>query len=229
MAVHTHTQYNVCGYTQCMYTQCMYTQCMYTQCMYTQCTHSVSQRMSVESSQPLAAELQSLEAELKDWFISRRVKLERAVSIKKALDESNFSGLSINNDSSDDAQRVMWQEIVNGKPDLDDKLGLDAREMKADMYMKMFKSATTRDHLCRVPGVAYLRCLSENFNIEQARRAPSCLSSFSSFEACRSSTLSQQAQAMQSSMERQELDDMRAKSMFERRNVLLDFRTGPPA
>eukprot|EP00922_Rhytidocystis_sp_ex-Travisia-forbesii_P050830 GHVS01075510.1.p1 GENE.GHVS01075510.1~~GHVS01075510.1.p1 ORF type:complete len:200 (+),score=37.97 GHVS01075510.1:64-663(+) len=191
-------------------------------------TTSSAMDSSQQQQHELSAELEAIQVELKDWFLSRRIKLERAISIKKALDESNFTGLSINNDNTDDAQRVMWQELVNGKPDLDDKLGQDAREMKGDMYMKMFKSSTTREHICRVPGVAYLRCLSDNTKLTQADRSPICSSAFRALDACRTSCLRQQATATQNSMARQDLEDARAKSMFERRNVLLDFMRGAP-
>eukprot|EP00922_Rhytidocystis_sp_ex-Travisia-forbesii_P029853 GHVS01043781.1.p1 GENE.GHVS01043781.1~~GHVS01043781.1.p1 ORF type:complete len:125 (+),score=18.38 GHVS01043781.1:161-535(+) len=121
----------------------------------------------------------------------------------------------------------MWKELVNGKPELDDTLGVDARMMKAEAYEKMFKSSTTRDHMCRVPGVSYLRCLSDNVRSSQADRCSACLAAFSSFESCRAACLRQQATAMQSSLASQDLADSRAKAMFERRNVLLDFVRGP--
>ncbi|CAD7945258.1 unnamed protein product [Amoebophrya sp. A25] len=44
-------------------------------------------------------ELSGLECELKDWFLSRRLEMERALSIKKALDGANFTGRGSATDS----------------------------------------------------------------------------------------------------------------------------------
>ena len=43
------------------------------------------------------AELAGIEQSLKEWFLTRRFRLERALSIKQTLDENNFTGLAINN------------------------------------------------------------------------------------------------------------------------------------
>eukprot|EP00392_Amoebophrya_sp_AT5.2_P011041 g11116.t1 len=98
-------------------------------------------------------EVAGLESELKDWFLSRRVEMERALTVKKALDEKNFTGLSLNNASLPSTQRVIWGDLVCGKPTLDKGLSENARVMKAEMYLKTFKDATDLDHLCRIPGV----------------------------------------------------------------------------
>ena len=37
-------------------------------------------------------ELAAIEGELKDWFISRRVDMERNLAIKKKLDAANVTG-----------------------------------------------------------------------------------------------------------------------------------------
>ena len=37
-------------------------------------------------------EVAGIEAELKDWFLSRRLEMERNMAIKKELDANNFTG-----------------------------------------------------------------------------------------------------------------------------------------
>eukprot|EP00913_Durusdinium_trenchii_P010250 g9611.t1 len=68
--------------------------------------------------------------------------MERNMSMKKALDENNFTGLSMANPSIPDAQKVMWSDLVQGKPELEDSLSSNAKQMKVDMYTKMFKDST---------------------------------------------------------------------------------------
>ncbi|CAJ1452480.1 unnamed protein product [Effrenium voratum] len=36
----------------------------------------------------------------------------------------------------------MWSDLVQGKPELEDTLSSNAKQMKADMYSKMFKEST---------------------------------------------------------------------------------------
>merc|ERR1719456_756151 len=86
-------------------------------------------------------EVAFIEAELKDWFLQRRFAMERNMAIKKALDEANFTGLSMANADVPDAQKVMWSDLVQGKPELDDSLSPNARAMKSYMYTKMFKDS----------------------------------------------------------------------------------------
>merc|ERR1712187_51490 len=81
-------------------------------------------------------EIHFVEAELKDWFLQRRFAMERNMAIKKALDEGNFTGLSMSNADVPDAQKAIWSDLVQGKPELEDSLSTNARQMKADMYMK---------------------------------------------------------------------------------------------
>merc|ERR1719199_1891798 len=97
-------------------------------------------------------EVQSIEAELKDWFLQRRFSMERNMAIKKELDSANFTGLSLSNADVPDAQKVLWSDLVQGKPELEDSLSSNAKVMKADMYTKMFKDSTDLDHACRVNG-----------------------------------------------------------------------------
>merc|ERR1711937_759400 len=107
--------------------------------------------------------------------------MERNMAIKKALDENNFTGLSQANANAPDAQRVMWMDLVQGKPELEDSLSTNAKQMKADMYSTMFKDATDYDHPCRVSGAGYLRCLSDNYKQFSKTRQATCMASFKAF------------------------------------------------
>merc|ERR1719433_2343366 len=95
--------------------------------------------------------------------------------------------------SAPDAQKVMWSDLVQGRPEIEDELSTNAKQMKAEMYTMMFKDATDLDHPCRVPGSTYLRCVSENFKEKSKARKMKCMSLFKSFDACRSDILQQQA------------------------------------
>lgn len=171
-------------------------------------------------------ELQSIERELKDWWMSRKILRDRNIGLFNLLQHHNFVGLSINNAKMSDSQRVMWTELVQGKPDLEDSLSVDAREMKVDMYEKMFKQAADLENPCRIPGTAYLRCLRDTLGDTQSARRSSCLNAFSSFDACRKGLLQQQSASVENSLIRQNLADLRAKALFERRAVLLDLVEG---
>merc|ERR1712039_1150889 len=151
--------------------------------------------------------------------------MERNMAIKKALDEANFTGLSMANVNVPDAQKVLWSDLVQGRPELEDTLSNNAKAMKADMYMKTFKDATDLDHPCRVSGSEYLRCVQGNFKDMAKNRQMKCMSFFSTFDACRKGILQQQAQALENSMIRQDIADRRAKALFERRSILLDAKT----
>merc|ERR1711972_1198158 len=144
------------------------------------------------------------------------------MGLKKALDEKNFTGLSMANSCLPDAQKVLWSDLVQGKPELDDTLSANAKAMKAEMYTKTFKDATDLDHPCRVAGSTYLRCVQENFKDTSKVRQMKCLPNFSTFDACRKGILQQQASALENSMVKQDIADRRAKALFERRSILLD-------
>merc|ERR1712087_830863 len=141
---------------------------------------------------------------------------------KKALDDNNFTGLSMANASIPDAQKVLWSDLVQGKPELEDSLSSNAKAVKADMYTKTFKDATDLDHPCRVAGSTYLRCVQDNFKDSSKNRQMKCLPNFSTFDACRKGVLQQQASALENSMVKQDIADRRAKALFERRSILLD-------
>merc|ERR1719297_510197 len=111
--------------------------------------------------------------------------MERNISLKKALDEGNFTGLSMANADLPDAQKALWSDLVQGKPELEDSLSSNAKQMKAEMYTKTFKDATDLDHPCRVPGSEYLRCIQENFKEKSKSRKMKCMSLFKTFDACR--------------------------------------------
>ncbi|EPR62889.1 putative myosin heavy chain [Toxoplasma gondii GT1] len=174
----------------------------------------------------LKLELQNIERELKDWWMSRKILRDRNIGLFNLLQHHNFAGLSVNNAKLSDSQRVMWTDLVQGKPDVEDKLSVDAREMKVDMYEKLFKQAADLENPCRMPGVAYLRCLRDTLTETQSARRSSCLNAFSSFDACRTGLLKQQSAAVENSLVRQNMADVRAKALFERRAVLLDLVEG---
>merc|ERR1719343_1891033 len=153
--------------------------------------------MAVEYSKK---EIASVEAELKDWFLQRRFSMERNMAIKKALDEGNFTGLSMANNEVPDAQRALWSDLVQGKPEIEDSLSTNAKQMKADMYLKMFKDATDLDHPCRVPGSQYLQCVQGNFKDASKNRQMKCIGLFGSFDACRKGVMQQQSQALESAL-----------------------------
>merc|ERR1712224_152449 len=170
-------------------------------------------------------EIQFIETELKDWFLQRRFGMERNMAIKAALDENNFSGLSNANPHTDPAQKVLWSDLVQGRPELEDSLSTNAKQMKADMYMKMFKDSTDLDHDCRQSGVGYLRCVQENSKDPSQARMMKCLPTFTSFDACRKNILNQQATAVENALVKQDIADKRAKALFQRRGILLDTLT----
>merc|ERR1712151_896970 len=167
-------------------------------------------------------EVNFIEAELKDWFLQRRFAMERNMAIKKALDAANFTGLSMANANVPDAQKVLWSDLVQGRPELEDNLSNNAKAMKAEMYTKTFKDATDLDHPCRVPGSTYLRCVREHFKDTSKNRKMKCMSLFKTFDACRSDVLQQQTGALENALVRQDIADKRAKSLFDRRSQLLD-------
>jgi len=178
--------------------------------------------------QHVKQELHMIDNDLKDWFLTRRIGIEKAQGMRKQLESLNATGLAMNNADVPPTQMVLWNDIVQGRPDMEDSLSTDAREMKAEKYMKLFKDSTTVQHPCRIPGVAYLRCLHENFKETSQARTKKCMYSFTSFDACRKALLKQQSVAMENAMTRQDLADRRAKAMFERRAVLLDSLSGQP-
>lgn len=163
-----------------------------------------------------AAELSGIEQSLKEWFLTRRFRLERALAIKKQLDENNFTGLSINNSNLSQKDAVMWRDLVIGRPALEASLSFDAQTRKVETYTSMFDGATDGDHPCRPSGMTFLRCLDTN------RGEKECDSEFLKFDACRAQILKQQKDAIDSKLVQQDVEDKRAKSLFERRQVLLD-------
>merc|ERR1712183_348821 len=147
------------------------------------------------------------------------------MALKKTLDTNNFTGLSMANKEVPEAQQVMWKDLVQGRPELDDSLSANAKQMKAEMYTKMFKDATDLDHPCRISGGGYLRCLADNFKDASKARSMKCASEFGAFDACRTGVLTQQASALEQSMVQQDIADKRAKALFERRKILLDTQS----
>jgi len=169
-------------------------------------------------------ELAAVEAGLKDWFISRRVMAERNLGIKAQLDAANMTGLSMNNSTVPPEQMSLWNDLVHGTPTLEPGLSLNAKEMKADMYMKIFDESTDMNHDCKVPGSVFLRCMKTSVT-----DGGNCSGAFNVFDACRKSVVMQQAAATEKALMAQDLGDKRAKSMFDRRAVLLQAVSGQPA
>jgi len=159
------------------------------------------------------AEISGIENSLKEWFITRRFKMERALAIKKELDDNNFNGLSMANIGNIPPKEAsMWRDLVIGKPVIESSLSSDAQTRKAELYIDMFDKATDADNKCRPSGMTFLRCLPSG----------SCDESFAAFDACRSELLKQQGDFVNSKMTQQDVEDKRAKSLFDRRQVLLE-------
>ncbi|CRG96818.1 conserved Plasmodium protein, unknown function [Plasmodium gallinaceum] len=167
-------------------------------------------------------EINILESELKNWFIKRRLNMELNYSLKKLFDNYNFVGLSINNNINL-KDKMLWYDIVNGKPELEDNLSIDAKEYKADQYNNMWNKSTTVDNPCRLVGSIYFRCLKNNYQLNKADREYKCLHSFINFNNCRKALKLQQANNIKNSLIKQNLEDTNAKALFERRSLLLDM------
>lgn len=167
-------------------------------------------------------EISSIDTELKDWFLTRRVNMERNLSIKKALDESNFSGLTHYAPGIPTNEKVLWRDLTQGKPKLEESLSANARKMKADMYLTMFRNATDLDHVCRIPGSAFLRCMKDHAAGAESDVESNCSAAFSAFNVCRKGVIARQDESMRQSALKQDIGDQRAKALFERRNILLD-------
>jgi hypothetical protein len=120
---------------------------------------------------------------------------------------------------------ALWNDLVRGTPALESDLSLNAKEMKADMYAKLFDESTDMNHDCKVPGSVFLRCLKSSATDPSAQ----CGTSFNVFDACRKSVIQQQASATSKAMMAQDLADKRAKALFDRRSVLVQALTGQPA
>eukprot|EP01066_Platyproteum_vivax_P005931 Platyproteum_vivax@DN1804_c0_g1_i1.p1 len=168
------------------------------------------------------AEVEAIEVQLKDWFLTRRVNMVRNRSIKKVLDSWKVTGLSMNTSDLPDEKYVMWQELLTGRPTIEDSLSPNAKTMKADMYLDMFKNATDLEHPCRIPGSAYFFCLKDFAQSSEHERQTNCVHKFVSFDACRQGVLREQAAATQRALHRQNVSDQQARNLFNRRAYLLD-------
>merc|ERR1711860_25530 len=123
------------------------------------------------------------------------------------------------------AQRQVWSDLVQGTPELEDGLSTNAKQMKAELYLKTFKDATDLDHPRRVSGSQYLQCLQNNFKDTSKIRHTKCTAPFGIFDACRKGVLSQQSQALENALIKQDIADRRAKALFGRLSILLDTHT----
>ncbi len=165
-----------------------------------------------------SAELEGIDAALKDWFLVRRFRMERALALKKTLDENNFSGLSLTNENVPIRDGAMWRDLVAGKPIVESSLSRDAQSRKAELYMSMFDRATDADHVCRVSGMTFLRCL-DSFKSTAEKE---CVAQFAAFDQCRTGLIEAQRDSVNARLVAQDVEDKRAKSLFERRQVLVD-------
>ncbi|GIX64115.1 myosin heavy chain, putative [Babesia caballi] len=173
------------------------------------------------SADAIRSEIAFVDSRLKQWFLFRRVQAERALSIKKLLEDNNFLGLACNNSNADFVDRTLWSDIVKGRPELEDSLSVNAREMKADMYMDIFTQSCDLDHACRLPGSKYFQCLQQNFGLDRTARSKLCESAFGVFDACRKSLQLQQNAHLQAALKRQQLKDDEAKALFQKRMELM--------
>ncbi len=160
------------------------------------------------------AEVRAIESELENWFIARRFRMERATAIRALLNKHNFAGLSGSAGTSKEA--LLWREIVAGKPHLDAEMSADAKLRKADAYAEIFDGATDNEHPCRPAGASFFRCLQES-----AKTGALCDQAFTAFDACRLQTKTKQSEIIAAALRQQDAQDLRAKSLFERRAKLL--------
>ena len=164
----------------------------------------------------IRAEIAGIDSQLEDWFMERKLKLERAVTLKKVLEKHNFTGLS-QQSQVNSLHAALWRDIVCGRPHIDASLSSDAKLRKADAYVELFDNASDAEHPCRASGMTYLRCLQKNFKSQGL-----CDESFGPFEQCRSQIIKQQDEVLKTSMRVQDTGDRRAKELFSRRLHLLD-------
>ena len=165
-----------------------------------------------------SAELAGIEQSLKEWFLTRRFRMERAMAIKKELDENNFTGLSINNANVPPKEAAMWRDLVIGKPAVEATLSHDAQTRKVEIYVDLFDRATDGDHPCRPTGMTFLRCLDGS----RVTAEKDCANQFAAFDACRADIIKAQCNSVDNKLVQQDVEDKRAKGLFERRQVLLD-------
>lgn len=183
-------------------------------------TYSVSVADTIMSTEDL--ELGSIERQLKDWFLTRRVLMERTTALKRLFTEHNVTGLTGKASTTASArERVLWDDLTQSRPAIEETLSLNARNMKADMYLHMFKTATSLDHPCREPGVSYLMCLKDHTQDDTVKRDSVCNDLFKTFSVCRTSVINQQADSLRSTLAQQQQHDNYAAQLWNRRAELL--------
>ncbi|EUD68093.1 hypothetical protein C922_01705 [Plasmodium inui San Antonio 1] len=173
----------------------------------------------------LKGEVTALEKEIKNWFIKRRLNMELNYSLHNLFSNYNIVGLSINK-NIDVKEKMLWHDIVNGKPTLEDTLSLDAKEYKADMYSKIWENSTTTENPCRLVGSIFFRCLKNNYHLMEEEREGTCMHSFVNFTNCRKALKLQQANNIRTALTKQNAEDTHAKALFERRSALLEKLAG---
>eukprot|EP00919_Chromeraceae_sp_WS-2016_P004138 GHVR01009919.1.p1 GENE.GHVR01009919.1~~GHVR01009919.1.p1 ORF type:complete len:246 (+),score=61.79 GHVR01009919.1:95-832(+) len=172
------------------------------------------------------SEITTIDNQLKEWFIKRSIDMQRNMTMWNKFKSVNISTLSTTCTDMPLPHRVQWEDIVYGKPQLEDQLSIDARKRKADRYLEMFTQSTDLSHPCRMPGVGFLRCLTRHHEGSSEERNENCLHEFAAFDACRSGLKMQEKASIAHSSNVQELNDKRAKRLFERRCHLLNTLQG---
>ncbi|CAG9480647.1 conserved Plasmodium protein, unknown function [Plasmodium vivax] len=188
-------------------------------------THIERLQSEDEVAFKLKGEIAAIEKEIKSWFIKRRLNMELNYSLHNLFTNYNIVGLSINK-KIDLKEKMLWHDIVNGKPTLEDTLSLDAKEYKADVYRKMWENSTTTDNPCRLVGSIFFRCLKGNYQLTEQEREGTCMHSFLNFTHCRKALKLQQANNIRTALTKQSAEDTQAKALFERRSALLGKLTG---
>ncbi|EEA08451.1 uncharacterized protein CMU_002810 [Cryptosporidium muris RN66] len=156
-------------------------------------------------------EIKSIESELKDWFLTRRFNMERNLAIKILLDHHNYTGISINNPNLPPKYKILWDNLVNKKPELEDSLSNAAKQKIVDIYLDIFRNSTKIDHPCRIPGGLYLRCLKSNSNMLRHNREKLCIELFNSFNTCRDKIKQENQNNLRYLKLKQDISDNRAK------------------
>ena len=171
------------------------------------------------ASEYTRAEVLGIENALEDWFCERKFRMERAVAIKQILEKNNFSGLSQTSPNISPKESILWNDLVSGRPHIDQELSKDGRVRKADTYVEIFDNATDAEHPCRASGMTFLRCLQD----PAKSIGPSCDGAFKPFDQCRTDMLKAQRANLEASLFKQDSEDRRAKALFERRQKLIDM------
>ncbi|XP_053993178.1 uncharacterized protein LOC128884120 [Hylaeus volcanicus] len=173
-------------------------------------------------------ELKSIELRLKNWFLTRRVCMEKASALKNFFSQHNVTVLGENAFEKDCSKTdaVMWNDLTQEKPFISCQLSYNAQLMKAEMYMTMFKNSTNITHPCRQSGVSYLQCIKNSLPITSLDdKQNQCDRLFDTFALCRTQLADLQKKNLDSSLRNQDIEDTMAAELFRKRHELLSKRT----